>query len=51
MEFKIVGDLSNRDILFFHAMGVVGDSSQPIANELTAKYYCILPNRFLLFIA
>ena len=43
MEFKTAGDLSNPVILFFHAMGVVGDSSQPIANELASKYYCILP--------
>lgn len=43
MKFKTVGDLSKPVILFFHAMGVVGDSSQPIANELASKYYCILP--------
>lgn len=30
-------------ILFFHAMGVTGASSEPVAKNLQARYFCILP--------
>ena len=30
-------------MLFFHAMGVTGASSEPIANYLQDRYFCILP--------
>ena len=43
MIFKTMGNKSNPAILFFHAMGVVGDSSVPVAEELKDRYYCILP--------
>ena len=31
MIFKTAGDKSKPAILFFHAMGVTGDSSMPVA--------------------
>ena len=43
MIFKTMGDPSSPAILFFHAMGVTGDSSTPVAQELQNAYYCILP--------
>ena len=43
MEFKTIGDKSRPAILFFHAMGVTGDSSMPVAKYLSEKYYCIMP--------
>lgn len=39
MESKTVGNSSNPAILFFHAMGVTGDSSIPVAKYLEEKYY------------
>ena len=30
-------------MLFFHAMGVTGASSEPIARYLQDQYFCILP--------
>ena len=30
-------------MLFFHAMGVTGASSEPIANYLQDRFFCILP--------
>ena len=30
-------------MLFFHAMGVTGASSEPIARYLQDRYFCILP--------
>lgn len=43
MVFKAIGDKSQPSILFFHAMGVTGDSSMPVAEELADKFYCIMP--------
>ena len=43
MVFKAIGDKSKPSILFFHAMGVTGDSSMPVAEELADKFYCIMP--------
>ena len=34
MLFKSIGDKSKPAILFFHAMGVTGDSSMPVAKYL-----------------
>lgn len=42
MKFETVGNGSNPAILFFHAMGVTGDSSMPIAKYLKENYYCIM---------
>ena len=30
-------------MLFFHAMGVTGESSEPVAKYLQDRYFCILP--------
>lgn len=43
MVFKTIGNKSNPAILFFHAMGVTGESSMPVAKKLADKYYCVLP--------
>ena len=43
MKFETTGNSSNPTILFFHAMGVTGDSSIPVAKYLKEKYYCIMP--------
>ena len=43
MKFKTLGNPGNPAVLFFHAMGVTGDSSLPVAKVLAEKYYCILP--------
>ena len=43
MIFKTTGDKSRPTILFFHAMGVTGDSSMPVAENLAENYYCIMP--------
>lgn len=43
MQFKIMGNPANPAVLFFHAMGVTGDSSEPVARVLQARYFCILP--------
>ena len=43
MVFKTMGDRSKPAVLFFHAMGVTGESSVPVANYLKDDYYCIMP--------
>lgn len=43
MIFKTMGNSSKPAILFFHAMGVTGESSIPVAKNLEEQYYCILP--------
>ena len=43
MVFKTTGNESNSVILFFHAMGVIGESSMPVAEKMAEKYYCIMP--------
>ena len=43
MVFKTVGSKENPAVLFFHAMGVTGDSSEPVAAHLQDRYFCILP--------
>lgn len=43
MLFETFGDKSNPAVLFFHAMGVNGASSEPIAKYLQKKYFCVLP--------
>lgn len=34
MQFATMGDRQNPAILFFHAMGVTGASSEPVAQHL-----------------
>ena len=43
MKFKIFGDRKDPAVLFFHAMGVTGESSEPVAKYLQDRYFCILP--------
>ena len=43
MQFETMGDRSNSAVLFFHAMGVVGASSEPVAACLKDRFFCILP--------
>ena len=43
MLFETLGDPSKPAVLFFHAMGVVGRSSVPVASFLCDRYYCIMP--------
>ena len=43
MIFKTLGNRQNPAVLFFHAMGVVGASSEPVAKYLQDNYYCIMP--------
>lgn len=43
MLFETYGDRKNPTVLFFHAMGVTGASSSPVAEHLQDQYFCILP--------
>lgn len=43
MTFETYGNAANPAVLFFHAMGVTGASSAPVAKALQAQYFCILP--------
>ena len=43
MKFETFGDRHDPAILFFHAMGVTGASSEPVAQHLKDYYFCILP--------
>ena len=43
MLFQTYGDKKNPAVLFFHAMGVTGVSSEPVAKYLQDRYFCILP--------
>ena len=43
MLFETMGNEQNPVVLFFHAMGVTGASSEPVARFLQANYFCILP--------
>ena len=43
MLFKTLGNSDHPAVLFFHAMGVTGDSSVPVAEHLQDRYFCILP--------
>ena len=43
MIIQTLGNQNHPAILFFHAMGVTGDSSAPVAEYLKEKYFCIMP--------
>lgn len=43
MIFETMGNEHDPAVLFFHAMGVTGASSEPVARYLQANYFCILP--------
>ena len=42
MRFATLGDRKNPAVLFFHAMGVMGESSELAAKYLQERYFCIL---------
>ena len=43
MLFEALGDRQAPAVLFFHAMGVTGASSEPVARCLRDGYFCVLP--------
>ena len=43
MKFETFGDSTKPAVLFFHAMGVTGASSERVAQCLKENYFCILP--------
>ena len=43
MKFETFGDKANPAVLFFHAMGVTGASSERVTKCLQDRYFCILP--------
>ncbi len=43
MLFETIGDNQNPAVLFFHAMGVTGNSSERVAEVLKDEYFCIMP--------
>jgi len=43
MLFETKGEKGNPAVLFFHAMGVTGASSERVAECLKDKYFCIMP--------
>lgn len=43
MQFETLGDKKDPVVLFFHAMGVTGASSEPVAHYLQERCFCILP--------
>ena len=43
MQFETLGDAKRPAVLFFHAMGVTGLSSEPVARYLQDRYFCIMP--------
>ena len=43
MVFETCGKKDNPAVLFFHAMGVTGGSSEPVARVLRDRYFCVLP--------
>ena len=42
MKFKTFGNRNDPAVLYFHAMGVTGESSEPVANYVQDRYFCIL---------
>ncbi len=43
MLFRTLGDSHNPAVIFFHAMGVTGESSLPVAEHLRDDYFVVLP--------
>ena len=43
MQFETFGSKDAPAVLFFHAMGVTGASSEPVAKYLQETHFCILP--------
>ena len=47
MVFETCGKKDDPAVLFFHAMGVTGGSSEPVARVLRDRYFCVLPTATL----
>ena len=43
MLFETLGNPNDPAVLFFHAMGVTGASSEAVARHWQDGYFCILP--------
>ncbi len=43
MRFVTLGNRQDPAVLFFHAVGVTGESIEPVARYLRERYFCILP--------
>ena len=43
MLFETKGERTKPAVLFFHAMGVIGKSSERVAECLKVEYFCIMP--------
>ena len=43
MLFETKGERNKPAVLFFHAMGVTGKSSERVAERLKDEYFCIMP--------
>ncbi len=43
MLFSTMGDPAKPAVLFFHAMGVTGASSERVAEHLVDRYFCVMP--------
>lgn len=43
MLFETLGSRQKPVVLFFHTMGVTGESSMPVAKYLQDEYFCIMP--------
>ncbi len=43
MRFQTLGSRENPAILFFHAMGVTGASSERVAQHLKDRHFCVMP--------
>ena len=43
MRFSTLGNPSSPAVLFLHAMGVTGTSSERVAQHLADRYFCIMP--------
>lgn len=43
MLFETLGERQKSAVLFFHAMGVTGASSEAVAHHLQDGYFCIMP--------
>ena len=43
MRFLTLGNPSSPAVLFLHAMGVTGTSSERVAQHLADRYFCIMP--------
>ena len=43
MLFETRGEKGNLTVLFFHAMGVTGKSSERVAKHLKDDYFCVMP--------